>query len=63
MKTSDGGEDGGDLCGDLPTWQPLLGWRELMEFSPSFPRLWSETKGLSSVNRHEGANAKMPQLC
>lgn len=40
---SGGGEDWWP-CMDLPTWQPLLGWRELLEFSIPFPRPWSERK-------------------
>lgn len=48
---------------DLPTWQPLLHWRELLEFYTAFPRLQSETKKPRGFELNKKAvSAKVPQL-
>lgn len=47
-------------------WQSLLGWRELLEFSTAFPRLWSETKkakGFELSKHVQGSEYKDAQLC
>lgn len=44
-------------------WQPLLGWRELREFSAAFPRLCSETKKAKGVSSQSTQTREGMQRC